>query len=234
MDILDLDIAILTDQYLNFINDNLDQLQIDNASEYLVMASYLIELKSKKLLPEDLEGKNQSNFEYERDKLVQRILEYRKYKQAVQKLIEKQNKRKLMLEKKPDDLTNYLQPNQPLSIEKLPNNINPNRLLSAVEKALDKYREIIYSQRKIIVQELSVDDIENEIKLFLKKHENEEISFSNYLESLDEFKISQQYIVTSFLALLELAKYRYVDLIQKSLEDEIYFVKNNNPILIEE
>ncbi len=51
MDILTLDIAELTFQYLEFVNKNLINLPIDDISEYLVMASYLTELKSKMILP---------------------------------------------------------------------------------------------------------------------------------------------------------------------------------------
>jgi chromatin segregation and condensation protein Rec8/ScpA/Scc1 (kleisin family) len=60
---------------------------------------------------------------------------------------------------------------------------------------------------------------------------DERISFSEYLSHVDEIKISQQYIVTCFVALLELVKYRQIDLVQE--EAEIYFTKNKNAAEIE-
>jgi chromatin segregation and condensation protein Rec8/ScpA/Scc1 (kleisin family) len=72
---------------------------------------------------------------------------------------------------------------------------------------------------------LAVDDIEKDILDFLEKHQ-EQIAFSNYLASVDELKISQQYIVTCFVALLELVKYRQINLTQKN--EDIFFIRNNN------
>jgi chromatin segregation and condensation protein Rec8/ScpA/Scc1 (kleisin family) len=80
------------------------------------------------------------------------------------------------------------------------------------------------------VQELAVDDVERDILNFLADQE-ERISFSEYLSQVDEIKISQQYIVTCFVALLELVKYRQIDLMQE--DDEIYFIKNKNVAEIE-
>jgi chromatin segregation and condensation protein Rec8/ScpA/Scc1 (kleisin family) len=75
------------------------------------------------------------------------------------------------------------------------------------------------------VQELSVDDVEKEIINYLNTHDFQQISFSDYLKSIDELKLSQQYIVTCFSALLELVKYRKINLTQSDLEDDIFFAK---------
>jgi chromatin segregation and condensation protein Rec8/ScpA/Scc1 (kleisin family) len=76
------------------------------------------------------------------------------------------------------------------------------------------------------VQELAVDDIEKEIIEFLNTHDFKQISFSDYLKGVDELKLSQQYIVTCFSALLELVKYRKINLTQKGMEDDIFISKN--------
>jgi chromatin segregation and condensation protein Rec8/ScpA/Scc1 (kleisin family) len=77
-----------------------------------------------------------------------------------------------------------------------------------------------------LVQELSVDDIEKEIINYLNSHNFDQISFSDYLKEVDELKLSQQYIVTCFSALLELVKYRKINLKQMNMDDDIFISKN--------
>jgi chromatin segregation and condensation protein Rec8/ScpA/Scc1 (kleisin family) len=60
----------------------------------------------------------------------------------------------------------------------------------------------------------------------LDTHEFERISFSDYLKEIDELKLSQQYIVTCFSALLELVKYRKINLTQDDMENDIFISKN--------
>jgi segregation and condensation protein A len=136
LDILNLDIAALAAQYLKFIKKNIDQISIDDACEYLSMATYLLELKSKKVLPIENNGLNDSNFEFERDKLVKRIIEYRKYKNAIPELLSKQNKRLEMYAKRADDLESFAPDN--VVIEDLPTNVDPMKLSKAMELAFEK------------------------------------------------------------------------------------------------
>jgi chromatin segregation and condensation protein Rec8/ScpA/Scc1 (kleisin family) len=94
-----------------------------------------------------------------------------------------------------------------------------------MQSAFEKWKFQLFTKRKIIVQELAVDDIEKDILDFLEAHPKQ-ISFSDYLAQIDEIKISQQYIVTCFVALLELVKYRQIDLVQKN--EDIFFMRNKN------
>jgi segregation and condensation protein A len=136
MDILNLDVAELAAQYLNFIKKHIDDISIDEASEYLAMATYLLELKSKKILPVENLATGSSNFELERDRLVHRIIEYRKYKNAIPELLTNQNKRLEMYAKQADDLEIYA-PEETI-MEQLPNSIDPSRLMKAMEAAFEK------------------------------------------------------------------------------------------------
>lgn len=230
MDILNLDVAELTGQYLKYIEDNINSITIDEASDYLSMATYLLELKSKKIIP--IEGlESNSNFEYERDKLVKRIIEYKKYKEAIPKFLSKRDLRLEHYAKSADDIEQYA--NQNASVEDLPQSIDANKLLVAMEKALEKYRFMLFTRQKIIVQELAVDVVESDILDYLKNNSKKEVSFSDYLASIDELKLTFQYIVTTFLALLELVKYRQINLTQKDFNDDIYFIQNPNKDEIE-
>ena len=78
IDIYDINIEEITKQYLDYIN-KMEELNIDIASSYLVMAAELIELKSKLLLPNQNNEENEEE-ENTKENLIQRLLIYEKYK----------------------------------------------------------------------------------------------------------------------------------------------------------
>ncbi len=86
MDIYDIPIAHITDQYMDFIKVS-GHIDLDNVGEFLIMASYLLNLKSGLLLP-DLarEDQEESDVSDPREELVYRLLEYKKYKLAAEQL----------------------------------------------------------------------------------------------------------------------------------------------------
>lgn len=229
LDILNLDISSLSVQYYEYIKNNLDKLEIDKLGSYLVLSTYLLDLKSKKILValnEDAQTKE--DFEYERDKLVSRIIEYRKYKEVCTKLVSKRSKREKMFSKD-SNLTKLNESSEKIYYEKMPTYINPQKLLDAILKAYEKYHFSLFSKNNIIVQELSVDEVKKELITFLKQYILKQVTFDQFLVNVDELKISEQYIVTSFLALLELVKYHLVDLHQNNNSNEIFIdVKDLN------
>src|SRR5206468_6110163 len=86
--IFDIPIARITDEYLRFVR-MMKSLDIAVAADFLVMASTLIEIKSKMLLPRDPFAAAEDEIEDPRQELVDRLLEYEKYKSAAQMLYEK-------------------------------------------------------------------------------------------------------------------------------------------------
>ena len=221
LDILKLDVSVITEQYLNFVQSQINTINIDDASQYLEMANYLVNLKSKKVLPTEGLIADEHSFEYERDKLIQRLINYRKYKEAVVRMQEKQKVRMQKFTKASNDFENY-EP-ESLTIETLPNKIDPKKLFNALYSAFEKYRATIFYQRKIKVQELSVAEIEEGLWRFLSHNQIAEITFLDYLKQLDPAEVSQQFVVTTFLALLDLAKYGRINIVQ---------TENNQDILI--
>ena len=185
------------------------------------MANYLVNLKSKKVLPVEGLITDEHSFEYERDKLIQRLINYRKYKEAVVKMQEKQQSRMQQFSKQTNDFEDYEPEN--LTIEKLPDKIDPQKLFNAMYAAFEKYRATVFYQRKIKVQELSIADIEEQMWAFLDGNEIAEITFLDYLKQLNPEDVTEQFFVTAFVALLDLAKYGRV----KITQDE-----NNQDILI--
>src|SRR5215468_3757662 len=91
LDILDIPVSFITEKYLEYIT-LMQELSIDIASEYLVMAATLAHIKSKSLLPTPPEGQDDELLEEEldpRQELIRRLLEYQKYKQAAFDLSER-------------------------------------------------------------------------------------------------------------------------------------------------
>ena len=226
MDILNLDIALISEQYLNFVNSQINTINIDDATEYLEMSTYLLLLKSKKIIPVDNLIKNDKSFEYERDKLVQRIIQYRKYKEITMVLSKKLEEREKSYSKNENGIEQFT-PNS-LFVEKMPNNIALEKISNAFLSAIEKYHKLAYARRKILVQELSINEVENQLWNFLITNKIKKITFSEYLERIDVFNLSQQFIVTTFLAILDLVKYNKIQINQLNDDNEIYLSINGD------
>ena len=94
LDLFDLDMNVLTTQYIEFIHQMKD-LHLEIASEYLSELASLIEYKSKKLLPREEVQVEEEYEEDQRTKLVARLVEYQKYKEISEKLrIDYENRQK--------------------------------------------------------------------------------------------------------------------------------------------
>jgi segregation and condensation protein A len=90
LDILDLPVAFVTERYLEYL-DLMEELDLDTASEYLLMAATLVQIKSKMLLPQtpSLDANEEQDEAYQEDpraELIRRLLEYQKYKAAAHQL----------------------------------------------------------------------------------------------------------------------------------------------------
>ena len=99
MDISDIKISDITEQYLEYIKRSED-LELEVASEFLVMATTLVLLKSKKLLPKTVEDEA----ELTEEELLQRIIEYKKYKEVCNQLKNMYLENKKRLYKMPDKI----------------------------------------------------------------------------------------------------------------------------------
>src|SRR5690606_41350850 len=110
-DIYEVPVAVNTEEYLIYIHE-MKELQLDIASEYLVMAATLLAIKSKMLLPKQEEEllDEDSEFEFEedpREDLMNRLIEYRKYKNAAEDLKHLEEERSQLFTKPPSDLSDF-------------------------------------------------------------------------------------------------------------------------------
>jgi segregation and condensation protein A len=217
IDIYDIPVSVITEQYLTYIH-TMKELQLDIASEYLVMAATLLAIKSKMLLPkyEDETLEETSEFQYEedpRDELVERLLEYRKYKEAAEDLKNLEEERNLMFSKPPSDLSELAKENP---IQKLELNVTIYDMLGAFQKLMRRKKLQRPLATKIARQEISIEKRMDEILIEMQ-------GFKGRKSFYDLFPFpDKEHIVVSFLAILELMKRKEILIEQEKNFAEIF------------
>lgn len=192
MDIYEINIVEITDQYMQFIYE-MEELNIDVASEYLVMASELLNLKSRHLLNQDDEEENAEGIVSVED-LQNKIIEYEKYKNITTDFKELEEKRSEVYTKMPSILTNYFEPEMQINTE-----LSVNDLIDAFSLFLDRQKLSKPLNTKIVKSGYNVEERCKSIKSILKERKK-----INFVELFDI--ITKEYIVVTFLSILELAK----------------------------
>ena len=209
MDIFDISIEEITKQYLNFINE-MEELNLNIASEYLVMAAELLEIKSFILLPKN-KLEEESIEEDPREKLINRLIEYKKYKEVTKKFKELEDSRKNYFTKSVNDLDEYKSEDQNIDL----GDVDLDKLLDAFSKFLSRKQDEKPLNTKISKKEYSVNKRCEEIKkvLFKKKKINFEELFDFY---------SKDYVIVTFLSILSLAKKQEIEIMQEDNFNKIY------------
>lgn len=208
IDIYDISIEEITKQYLDYIN-TMKQMNLDVASEYLVMASELMEIKSSMLLPHD----NMDEEEYvedPREQLIKRLIEYQKYKEISPLFKELEEERQKQYSKEISDLTPFKSDDNVILED-----LDLNDLISAFQNFLKRKELEKPLNTKITTKEYSVKKRNVEIKELLKKKKKVEF------EELFEIHNKSYYIVT-FLSILDLAKKQDIQIEQVDNFSKIY------------
>ena len=208
MEITNIEIVKLTDQYLKFINDMKD-MNLDIASEYLVMASELAYLKSKSLLP--IKDEEKEEYEEAKEDLINRLIEFKQYKEISSKFQYLEEKRKDIFTKAPSSLKEYSD-----SKTMIGDGVTLENLLEAFQKFWERKQSLEPLLTKITTKEFSVDDRISEIRSLFKTKERLE-----FFELFDNF--SKPYVVVTFLSILEMAKNNELIITQENNFDKIYF-----------
>lgn len=117
MSIYDIKISQITNQYLEYLQA-MQERNIAVATEFMVLAASLIEIKSKMILPRVSQEETALTEEDPRTELVERLLEYKRFKQAAQLLEEREEIGMRMFEKPQEDISAYLEnPDEYLSLD---------------------------------------------------------------------------------------------------------------------
>ena len=110
IDIYDISIIEITKQYLDYI-EKMEELNLDIASEYLITAAELLEIKSASLLPKN--EKNEDDFEEDpKERLINRLIEYEKYKKMTSTFKELEEYRMEVYTKEPNNLLEFKDSNE--------------------------------------------------------------------------------------------------------------------------
>ena len=192
IDIYDIKIEDITKQYLDYIR-HMKELNLEIASEYLVMASELIEMKSKMLLPKKKEKEDDDYEEDPRELLIERLLAYKKYKEVTSEFKDLELTRKMVFTREPDNLNRYVKEDE-----------NSEEL--GVADLIDAFNNLLKRKEldrpiatKITKKELSVAEKVNKIKNILRN--KKKINFE------DIFEVStKEEVIISFLSVLEMVK----------------------------
>ncbi len=208
IDIYDIPIHDITNQFLEYIK-LMKILDLEVAGEFIEMVASLMNIKARMLLPKPVFG-DEDDVEDPRTELVQRLLEYKKFKEAASDMSEFEDRRRKMYSRK-----FFLKPEdeKTSSTEEYLQNVTLFDLLLAFKKALDNMPKVTYHEVKKI--EITIEEQTDYILNILDAQPN--ILFS---ELIEKFK-NRIVIIVTFLALLDLIKIRKIIVRQSRVFDDI-------------
>ena len=193
VDIWEISIADIAEEYLAYIQ-KMEKLNLDIASEYLVMASELIEMKSRMLLPRSEKEVGIEEEEDPKERLIRRLVEYQKYKEVTKNFKELESLRQEFYTKAPDNLKEYVEegvvPSSDVTLEDL---------MLAFQKFLNRKELEKPLQTTVTKKEITVEERRKRIRDILTKRKR--VDFFELFEV-----VTKEYIVVTFLAILEMAK----------------------------
>lgn len=207
MDIFDIRISDITTQYLEYLS-YMQQMNLEITSEFIVMASRLVYLKSKHLLPVDKEDDEEDEFD-----LVKLLIEYKKYKEVTFSLKERLEQYGRRLYKLPEKIE--------LPKEKLNKTFEPSLIVDTyaafVRKEIEKKNVDAENINRIAVSEKYT--IKSKIREILKALWKKPQFIFNKIFNVN--KKPKAEVVTAFLSLLELSKLKRIQVTQGSLFGDI-------------
>lgn len=218
VDIYDIPISLVTQQYLQYL-ELLKLLDLEVGSEYLLMAATLLRIKSKMLLPRRPEEEEEEAVD-PREELVQRLLEYRRFKEAAGVLNEHQDRNADVFYHPPaEHLDEDLNGVETLDT-RLAGNLNLWDLLQAFKFTLDRAKDDF--DRTVERETLSIEDRMDDILGHLKRRKN------LFFSALFQEDLSRPFLIITFLALLELIRQNRVVFEQTDTLGEIWLTLANS------
>ena len=203
MDIYNINVESITKQYIDFINNSKD-MNMDIASEYLVMASELIHLKSKLLLHKDDKVEdNDEDFELNSEEdLRNKLLQYEEMKRITGEFSILEDKRSEFYTKLPSDLREYTDSTTIVS-----GDTTLDDLVNAFKLFLEREKYNKTLNTKITRKEYSVHERTSEIRSILKQRKK--CDFTSLFE-----EITKPYVIVTFLSILEMSKNKEINITQ--------------------
>jgi segregation and condensation protein A len=215
LDIYDIPIAKITDQYLEYL-EMMKLLDLDIAGEFIVMAATLMQIKSKMLLPPEETPQEELIEEDPRSELVKRLLEYKKFKEVADELAKKEASASQVYTRKSEEKESLEVKDSPFFEASIFD------LLTAFSKILkDVPKDTFY---KLVKDEFTVSEKIHDIFHMLV---NEPKVYFSKLFSQAKSKLE---IVATFLAVLELIRLKEVIVVQGERFGEIEIIRNTGTV----
>lgn len=216
VNIYDIPIVEITEQYMSYVK-SMERNDLNVVSEFLVMAAWLLEIKSKMLLPKEVNEEGEE--EDPREELVRRLLEYKTYKFMAQELKDLQSEGRYSFYKKPTVPPEVAAYEEPVDLDKLLDGVTLDRLYRVFEMVIQKQKDKVDPIRsrfgQIQKEEVSLSDKMDHVHGYAVRKKR--FGFRNLLE---ENRTKMQTIVT-FLAILELMKMGEIRITQEEIFDDI-------------
>lgn len=213
LDIYDIRITDIADQYIDYINQ-MERMNLDVTSEFLVIASTLVYLKSKELLPKEVDDEA----ELTEEELIARIIEYKKYKEIATKLKENYLKYSNRLFKLPEQIE---LPKQKLEKE-YTKEVIPEIYDGIIQKNKNKLNQNAENIKKIAITDTYT--VSSKVKEMFRELIKKPKFVFNKLYTLS--RCNKVEIVTAFTGLLELTRRDKVIATQEELFGDIVVEKN--------
>jgi segregation and condensation protein A len=215
LNIYDIPIAQVTEQYLAYIN-LMQLLDLNIAGEFLVMAATLMQIKSKMLLPAE-ETATEEEQEDPREELVRRLLEYEKFKEIAETLRQKESDQKEVFKRPKVEIEKEIPGDKEAYFE-----ASIFDLINAFSAALkDVPKEVFY---EVIKDEFTIEEKIHEILHLLL------VKSSAYLSELFNKAKNKIEIIVTFLAILELIRLKEIIVCQKESFKDIEILRNKENI----
>jgi segregation and condensation protein A len=215
VNIYDIPIAIITQQYLEYLS-LMEELNLDIAGEFLVMAATLIHIKSRTLLPRPAPDQDDPDAEDPRDELVRRLLEHQKFKAAADLLHERETLRSAQFTRPDGRIAELAEEAVELELD-----VDLFSLMSAFRAVLDRARQrpSVPLPEQHISLEMRIEQLVDRLS------EHEAVGFEDLFEDVH----SRAELVVTFLALLEMIRLKLVRVFQTAAFGEIRIYKRQRP-----
>lgn len=223
MDIYDIKIHEITNQYLQYIS-KMKEMDLEVTSEFIVIAANLLEIKSRMLLPNLAADESAADKEVDpRKELISKLIEYKKFKAIAEILRKKEEEFGVVFTKKPEIIEDNNKDARDMDILK---NVTMLELYNLYNALINRYYSKI-NKENVIQREIPIDAYKIEDKMEYLKHKiynSKTLIFSNILKSCSN-KMER---VVTFLALLELIKQKNVKALQEKNFTDIYLERIDN------
>ncbi|WP_261368957.1 segregation/condensation protein A [Mycoplasma struthionis] len=209
IDIFEVNLLELSNQYLEIIK-TMQSYEFDIASEYLVMAASLLQLKARMILQDP---EVEEEVKEQKKRLLEQIAEYEKFKEISEVLRIQEEKRALLYEKAAEDSEDFI---REIDNSVLDGHSNSSKLVATIRRMFERVQAKFI--RKVTINTIAISP-EEQKKRILKLFENrEEVDFEEIFDVP-----SKGHFVITLLALLDLARQQKVEIYQEENEGPITF-----------